>query len=106
MLPCEVDRLSHPSLEVPKEKPTEKRKAKPCAKTTETIHESLKKIKAQVEIFPEFYDRLGKIEMKQDMIVELLTEMTVMLKGRVDIQNALDEKELQVMDALLAKMAK
>jgi len=81
-------------------------KPSPYAEKTDTIHESLRKIKEQIDIFPEFYERLNKIELKQDIIVELLTEISVLLKSRVGMENALDEKEMAVMDALLAKMAK
>jgi len=89
-----------------KEPPQIPKKKLPCAKKTETIHESLRKIKEQIEIFPEFYERLHQIETKQDMIIELLTEISVLLKSRVGMLNGLDQKEMEVMDALLAKMAK
>ena len=93
-------------LDLLHEKPEKKLEPSPCADKTDTIQESLRKIKEQIEIFPEFYERLAQIETKQDIIVEVLTEISVLLKGRVDVLNEMDQKEMEVMDALLAKMAK
>jgi len=93
-------------LDLLHEKPEKKLKPSPCAEKTESIRESLRKIKEQIEIFPEFYERLHQIEIKQAMTVELLTEISVLLKSRVGMLNGLDQKEMEVMDALLAKMAK
>lgn len=70
------------------------------------IVETLRKLKEQIDIFPEFYARLQKIEANQVVLSDLINEIVVLLKGRVAVLNELDAKESELMDALFKKMAK
>lgn len=70
------------------------------------IVETLRKLKEQIDIFPEFYARLQKIEANQVVLSDLINEIVVLLKGRVAVLNELDAKESELMDALFKKMSK
>ena len=100
--------LQAPKKTVPKPSPRPRKAVEQIRYVkVEEIEKNLQKwIKEQIEIFPEFYDRLSQIELNQNIIVELLTEISVLLKGRVDVLNELDQKEMEVLDAILGKVKK
>ena len=100
--------LQAPKKTAPKPSPKPRKAVKEIryVKLEELEKKLQKYVKEQVEIFPEFYDRLTQIEVNQKTIVELLTEISVLLKGRVDVLNELDQKEMEVLDAILGKVAK
>ena len=102
----EKTNMSAVELLLKKEEKKEEKPAKPPIQEKDEAQPLLKMLKEQIDIFPEFYERLNNIEAKQAAIQELLVEVLALLRSRVSVLDELDKKELELMNSLAKKIGK